>query len=173
VKVAEQVRRLLGQVLRLTEREDIFAGLAVVARQRSTAGRADNELPLDVEPPKPEAPRVLQPAEDSAPAVRRGFGTIVIRSLDPSIRSTTTVEEGVRVVVINSAYPLFKERRGDIWYQLETAAREVCQAAEGAGVAEYERRVNEIVLTATALRARRRGPRRNSGDQQLRLLKPY
>ena len=28
VKVAEQVRRLLGQVLRLTEREDIFAGLA-------------------------------------------------------------------------------------------------------------------------------------------------
>jgi hypothetical protein len=83
----------------------------------------------------------------------RGFGSIVIRSLGPSLRSTTVVEDGTRVVVINSRYPLFLERRGDIWYQLETAAREVCRAAEGASVAECEGRVNEITLTVTALRA--------------------
>jgi hypothetical protein len=173
VKVAEQVRRLLGQVLRLTEREDIFAGLAA-ASLRATASRAEDELPLDgeVEPKsKPAEPRIPPPAGESPRAVRRGFGSIVIRSLDPSIRSTTAVEEGVRVVVINSSYPLFKERRGDIWYQLETAAREVCRAAESGSVDEYERRVNEIVLTASALRARRRAPRRSSGEQ-LRLLKP-
>jgi hypothetical protein len=172
VKVAEQVRRLLGQALRLTERADIFAGFAAVAPQGRPASGADNELPLEVETePKSPKPRVPPPAQDSASAVHRGFGTIVIRPLDRNIRSLTTVEEGVRVVVINSNYPLFKERRGDIWYQLETAAREVCRAAEGANVAEYERRVNEIVLMATALRDRRRVRGRSSGEQ-LRLLKP-
>jgi Histidine kinase-, DNA gyrase B-, and HSP90-like ATPase len=172
VKVAEQVRRLLGQALRLTERADIFAGFAAVAPQRRPASDADNELPLEVETePISPKPRVPPPAQDSASAVHRGFGTIVIRPLDRNIRSLTTVEEGVRVVVINSNYPLFKERRGDIWYQLETAAREVCRAAEGANVAEYERRVNEIVLMATALRDRRRAPGRSSGEQ-LRLLRP-
>jgi len=143
VKVAEQVRRLLGQALRLTERSEIFAGFAAVAPQRRTAGATDNQLPLGVEgEPMPPRPRVPPPAQEPVATVHRGFGTIVIRPLDRSIRSITTVEEGVRAVVINSNYPLFKERRGDIWYQLETAAREVCRAAEGASVVEYERRVN-------------------------------
>ena len=172
VKVAEQVRRLLGQALRLTDRSEIFAGFAAVAPQRPTAGGAENKLPLQVEAEaKPPKPRIPPAAPEPGAAVRRGFGTIVIRPLDRSIRSITTIEEGVRVVVINSNYPLFKERRGDIWYQLETAAREVCRVAEGASVAEYERRVNEIILMASALRDRRRAPRRSSG-QQLRLLKP-
>lgn len=170
VKVADQVRRLLGQVLRMTEREDIFAGLAMARPERGNAPGAANELPLEVEDvPLPRVPQV--PSENATLTRPRGFGSIVIRSLDATIRSTTTVEQGVRVVVINSAYPLFKERRGDIWYQLETAAREVCCAAEGASVVEYERRVNEIVVMASLLRARRRGPRRISSEQ-LRLLKP-
>jgi hypothetical protein len=93
----------------------------------------------------------------------------VIRALDPSIRSTTTVEDDARVIVINSRYPLFIERRGDMWYQLETAAREVCRLAEGASVAEYERRVNEIVLMVAAMRSRRRRTRQKTG-RQLALL---
>ncbi|MGH7777752.1 MAG: ATP-binding protein [Candidatus Dormibacterales bacterium] len=170
VKVAEQVRRLLGQALRLAEREDMFAGLGAAGSPRTRRPPAEAELPLeavghaDEAEPEP-APPPLEPPR--APA-RRGFGNIVIRSLDPSVRSTTLIEEGVRVVVINARYPLFQERHGDVWYQLETAAREICRAAEGSSVAEYERRVNEILLTAFQLRARRRRPRGRSG--QMRLL---
>ena len=51
----------------------------------------------------------------------------------------TVLEDGVRTVVINNRYPLFLERRGDVWYQLETAAREICKAAEATSVAEYEK----------------------------------
>jgi len=63
---------------------------------------------------------------------------------------------------------LFIERRGDVWYQLETAAREICRAAESANVADYEKRVNDIVLTALQLRASRR--RRRPAGRQLRLV---
>jgi len=71
-------------------------------------------------------------------------------------------------VVINSRYPLFIEPHGDVWYQLEPAAREICKAAESASVAEHERRVNDIVLTALQLRASRR--RRRPAGRQLRLV---
>lgn len=172
VKVADQVRRLLSQALRLAGREDIFAGLAAADKGPRSARRED-ELPLEdvaVSPAEPMAPRV--PTSDGAKrGDTGGFGNIVIRSLDPSLRSTTVIEDGTRVVVINSRYPLFLERRGDIWYQLETAAREVCRAAEGASVAEYEGRVNEIILTATALRARRSRSRQARRAVQLALMK--
>ena len=98
------------------------------------------------------------PASD-APSKRRGFGDIVIRPLGPAIRSQTVIEDGIKVVVINSQHPLFRERKGEIWYQLETAASEICQSIDGVTLAEYERRVNEIVLLAFRLRGRRRKPR--------------
>jgi hypothetical protein len=79
----------------------------------------------------------------------------------------TALEDGVRTVVINSRYPLFIERRGDVWYQLETAVREVCMAAEMGSVAEYEKRVNDIMLTALRLRSARR---RRPAGRQLRLV---
>jgi hypothetical protein len=71
-------------------------------------------------------------------------------------------------VVINSQHPLFRERKGDIWYQLETAAGEICKAIEGVTIPEYERRVNEIVLLAFRLRGRRRKAR--MGAAQLKIL---
>jgi hypothetical protein len=77
----------------------------------------------------------------------------------------TVLEDGVRTVVINSRYPLFIQRHGDVWYQLETAAREIFKA-EGS-VAEYEKRVSEIVLTALQLRSRRR---RHPASRQMRLI---
>jgi len=79
----------------------------------------------------------------------------------------TVLEDGVRTVVINSRYPLYLERRGDVWYQLETAAREICKAEEATSVAEYEKRVNDILLTALQLRARRR---RKPAGRQLRFV---
>ncbi len=170
LRVAEQVRRLLAQALRLSERADEFTGLAAASSRARKAEQ--DELPMDgpssAEEAGEERPRV-PPAAAGAARTRKGFGKIVIRSLDPSIRSTTLLEGDTRVVVINSRYPLYRERRGDVWYQLETAAREICQATEGGSVEEYEGRVNEIVLAAASLRERRRKPPRQG--RQLRLVR--
>jgi hypothetical protein len=84
---------------------------------------------------------------------------IVMMRLGSAIRSQTVIEDGIKLVVLNSQHPLFRERKGDIWYQLETAASEICKSIEGVSVAEYERRVNEIVLLAFRLRRRRRKAR--------------
>jgi hypothetical protein len=171
VKIAEQVRRLLSQALRLSDRQDLFAGFAMA--RPSTKPREAPELPLEGvvletsnHEPKASIPSPSNP--DTPPEARkRGFGIIAVRPLDPRVRSMTVLEDGMRTVVINSRYPLFIERRGDVWYQLETAAREICKAAEAASVAEYEKRVNDIVLTALQLRASRR---RRPAGRQLRLM---
>ncbi len=170
IKVAEQVRRLLSQALRLSDRQDLFAGFAP-ARPSVAKPREHLELPLEVQEPETldNEARTPPPSSPDTPleARKRGFGIIAIRPLDPRVRSMTVLEDGVRTVVINSRYPLFIERRGDVWYQLETAAREICKVAETASVAEYEKRVNDIVLTALQLRASRR---RRPAGRQLRLV---
>lgn len=169
IKVAEQVRRLLSQALRLSDRQDLFAGFAPA--RPSAKSRQAPELPF--EPREAETadhePRTPPPSPPDTPleARKRGFGIIAIRQLDPRVRSMTVLEDGVRTVVINSRYPLFLERRGDVWYQLETAAREICKSAEANSVAEYEKRVNDIVLAALQLRASRR---RRPAGRQLRLM---
>jgi len=169
IKVAEQVRRLLSQALRLSDRQDLFAGFAPARPSSQT--RKEPELPLEPQlPDTPDRePRTPSPSAPDTPveARKRGFGIIAIRQLDQRVRSMTVLEDGVRTVVINSRYPLFLERRGDVWYQLETAAREICKAAEATSVAEYEKRVNDIVLTALQLRASRR---RRPAGRQLRLV---
>lgn len=169
VKIAEQVRRLLSQALRLTERRDLFAGFAV-ARPTRKEQQGGEQLPLEDRPAENELkapPRIPNPARAVTPQEGRskGFGVIAVRALDPKIRSMTVLEDGVRTVVINSRYPLFVQRRGDVWYQLETAAREIFKG-EGS-VAEYEKRVSEIVLTALQLRSRRRRP---VAGRQIRLI---
>ncbi len=92
---------------------------------------------------------------------RSGVGEVVIRSLDPRMRSAMVVEDGIRRVVINSRYPLYEVRKGDLWYQLETALREVCVTIPEATVPEFERKVNELMLVSLSLAERRpRRPRR-------------
>jgi len=54
------------------------------------------------------------------------------------------------------ARKLYEVRRGDLWYQLETALREVCLTIPEATVPEFERRVNELMLVSLALAERRR-----------------
>ena len=165
LKTAEQVRRLLSQVLKLAEREDAFPGLAAARSQVAARTREEGHRALN--PESPRAPARL-PAENEQK--RRGFGQIVVRPLDASIRSQTVIEHEVTTVVINSRHPLFLKRGGDIWYQLETAAREVFKALEGASVRDYERRVNEVVLLAFQLRARRREARSLKSTAQLPLI---
>jgi hypothetical protein len=94
-----------------------------------------------------------------------------VRRLDPRLRSALVEEDGVRRVVINSAYPLYEVRRGDLWYQLETALREVCVTIPEATVPEFERRVNELMLVSLALaerrtRVSRRGAPAVAGDRK-------
>ena len=105
------------------------------------------------------------------PTTSRGVAVqIIVRPLDPSIRSQTLIEHAVTTVVINSRHPLFLKRGGDIWYQLETAAREVFKSVEGADAKDYERRVNEVILLAFQLRARRREARSRKTTAQLPLV---
>ena len=156
VKVAQQVRRLLSQALRWADRPELFLGTAPAP---SRVPQPNNgERPLRDDAAKQKQPSASQRTFEAGPR-RRGFGDIVIRPLGPAIRSQTVIEDSTRVVVINSQHPLFRERKGDIWYQLETAAGEICKSIEGVSVAEYERRVNEIVLLAFRLRGRRRKAR--------------
>jgi len=165
LKTAEQVRRLLSQVLKLAEREDVFPGIAA-ARSRAEERPRVNGQHAD-KPETIQAPARI-PAENESR--RRGFGQIIVRPLDPSIRSQTLIEHAVTTVVINSRHPLFLKRGGDIWYQLETAAREIFKSVEGADARDYERRVNEVILLAFQLRARRREARSRKTAAQLPLI---
>jgi len=165
LKTAERVRRLLTQLLKMAEREDAFPGLSAARPQYGARQRASER-----DGAKPEGIRApARPPAENEPK-RRGFGQVVVRPLDPSIRSQTVVEHEVTTVVINSRHPLFVKRGGDIWYQLETAAREVYKSMEGVSVADYERRVNELVLLAFQVRARRREARSRKVSTQLPLI---
>jgi Histidine kinase-, DNA gyrase B-, and HSP90-like ATPase len=165
LKTAEQVRRLLSQVLKLSEREEVFPGVAAARSQAAPRTQVNGQHAAKPEGVK--APSRL-PAENESR--RRGFGQVIVRPLDPSIRSQTVIENEVTTVVINSRHPLFLKRGGDIWYQLETAAREVFKSVEGANANEYERRVNEVILLAFQLRARRREARSRKAPAQLPLI---
>ena len=120
---------------------------------------ADAERPMS-DRRRPAAP----PVRTGGPGRggRAGIGEVVIRSLDPRLRSAMVVEDGVRRVVINSRYPLYEVRKGDLWYQLETALREVCVTIPEATVPEFERRVNELMVVSVGLAERRRRSRRKS-----------
>ena len=176
LRTADQVRRILARALRLLESGKLFESeLGVGAGGDEGPG---GQLTLDSPAPssRPDADEsvtgdaVEQAAEESPtpatpPATRRGgsgpgnrsgVGEVVIRSLDPRLRSAMVVEDGVRRVVINSRYPLYEVRKGDLWYQLETALREVCITIPEATVPEFERKVNELMLVSLSLAARRK-----------------
>ncbi len=165
LKVARQVRRLLSQALRWADRPELFLGTAPTRTQVPPPSNGERSLRDHVAEKKPAT--VPQPPSEASPR-RRGFGDIVIRPLGPAIRSQTVIEDAAKVIVINSQHPLFRQRKGDIWYQLETAASEICKSIEGVTVAEYERGVNEIVLLAFRLHGRRRKAR--TAAAQLNIL---
>ncbi|MEW5992118.1 MAG: ATP-binding protein [Chloroflexota bacterium] len=184
LRTAEQVRRIIARALRLLDAGRLFESAVALdggpggpggqltlgggasgpeepvadeedaagdgkesgsAEDAGLAGEADS-------PPEPPRPR----SATSGDGTRRGIGEIVIRDLDPRLRSAMVVEDGVRRVVINSRYPLYQVRKGDLWYQLETALREVCVTIPEATVPEFERKVNELMLLSLNLAGRRR-----------------
>jgi hypothetical protein len=174
LRTADQVRRILARALRLLESGELFesptaAGSdgpegqltldqARVQRIEDEADQSDlagADGPDSVEGTPPEDARPAPPKPRGGGS-RRGFGDVVIRALDPRIRSAYVVEDGIRRVVINSRYQLYEVRKGDLWYQLETALREVCVAIPEATVPEFERRVNELMLVSLSLTNRRK-----------------
>lgn len=186
VRTADQVRRILARALRLLESGKLFesdvgsgpgsgdreqltmegyvarAPQDGDAREESAApddeAGAPDEVDAGEQAPAPTEP----PIRTGGPGAgnRSGVGEVVIRSLDPRLRSAMVVEDGVRRVVINSRYPLYEVRKGDLWYQLETALREVCVTIPEATVPEFERRVNELMLVSLGLAKKRRRSRR-------------
>ena len=178
-RTAEQVRRILAKALRLLEEGRLFESEVAVGGdepggQLALEGvRQRAETPADGEPERSgrrrrpgaargdgePAPRLPRPGAAGGPGTtrRRGSAEVVVRRLDPRLRSALVEEDGIRRVVINSAYPLYEVRRGDLWYQLETALREVCVTIPEATVPEFERRVNELMVVSLALAERRRG----------------
>lgn len=188
LRTADQVRRILARALRLLESGQLFESPNAAGREgpegqltleevRAQREEDTGEDAEEAEPPRPEEasgePTADQelaggaaPPQGSGPrgggGSRRGFGDVVIRALDPRVRSAMVEEDGVRRVVINSQYPLYDVRKGDLWYQLETALREVCVTIPEATVPEFERKVNELMLVSLSLAERRRGGRRRA-----------
>ncbi|MFP5343637.1 MAG: ATP-binding protein [Candidatus Limnocylindria bacterium] len=181
LKTAEQVRRILARALRLLESGRLFESepgtgvggeegpdgqlpLAAIASDGSEVdddGAAGDEAGPEAGPDEPEGSK--EPAPPRPARTGRGQGRggaeVVIRSLDPRLRSAMVVEDGVRRVVINARYPLYEVRKGDLWYQLETALREVCLTIPEATVPEFERKVNELMLVSLSLAPRKRRSR--------------
>ena len=182
LKTADQVRRILARALRMLESGQLFESEIGVGSE-GPGGQLTLDSPVHAPPEaspaspgpvegQPEAgpetpPLPANPRRGgSGPGSRSGVGEVVIRALDPRLRSAMVVEDGVRRVIINSRYPLYEVRRGDLWYQLETALREVCVTIPEATVPEFERKVNELMLVSLALAERRkrrpRGRRNNA-----------
>lgn len=172
VRTADQVRRILARALRMLESGKLFeselgtaggdgpAGQLTLDAARST-GEADVAGPAEIEPAETSVDdagveRLPRPPRTSGTGGSRGVGEVVVRALDPRLRSAMVVEDGVRRIVINSRYPLYEVRRGDLWYQLETALREVCVTIPEATVPEFERKVNELMLVSLSLTGRTR-----------------
>ena len=175
-RTADQVRRILARALRLLEsgklfESDIALGGDGPKDQLSLDQAAPSAPPFGVTPeslaPEPTGDAdAATGTEPTPPPIRKGgsAGTgkaktaaeVVVRALDPRLRSAMVVEDGVRRVIINSRYPLYEVRKGDLWYQLETALREVCVTIPEATVPEFERKVNELMVVSLALTERRR-----------------
>lgn len=192
LRTADQVRRILARALRLLESGRLFesepgtgAGegpggqLTLAAAQRDTESEphdgaapddADDRAASDGETER-QAP-APRPARATGAGAGRGAAEVVVRALDPRLRSAMVVEDGVRRVVINSRYPLFEVRKGDLWYQLETALREVCVTIPEATVPEFERKVNELMLVSIGLTERRRRRTASTGGAQAIGLAP-
>jgi hypothetical protein len=173
LRTADQVRRILARALRLLESGKLFESELGSGGGEGPGGQLTLDSPTrfatrDVDETAAEGSSDAGEAASeptSRPSPRRvgsgagnrsGVGEVVIRSLDPRLRSAMVVEDGVRRVIINSRYALYEVRKGDLWYQLETALREVCVTIPEATVPEFERKVNELMLVSLSLAARRK-----------------
>jgi hypothetical protein len=150
----------------------VLERLASESSARGSGGEATGRKPptRSNERRQKEAPSQQREAEPRTPPPPGAIGTLRrkgstvdwdVRALDPHIRSASAVQNGHIEIVINSRYPLYEERRGDLLYMLETGFLEELKPTEtdDKTVAEYYEHVTEAVyLGVRELAARgRRG----------------
>lgn len=133
--------------------------------------RAEPQPPrTDACPEERRQPQPVTPPPDRAVGslARRGLGLDWdVRALDPAIRSARALESGRIEIIINSRYPLYRRRSGDLEYMLETGLLEQLKPGpeEDLTVDEYhEQLVEALLLAVTELggfeaRAPSAGPR--------------
>jgi hypothetical protein len=145
--------------LRAMEARDVAQrALEALAAEAASAGRGgqnrgrkpprlrdmggDTEQDRSSAGPSREAPqpRTPPPANAVGKLLRRGNRLEWdVRSLDPRIRSARTIESGRSEIIINNRYPLYRQRRGDLLYMVETGLLEELRLEEDGA----ERRVDE------------------------------
>jgi hypothetical protein len=109
----------------------------------------NRQLDLDIE----RSPATPPPSNAVGRLRRKGQASDWdVRALDPSIRSARSSELGRPEVVINCNFPLYRERRGDVLYMLETGLLEELKPPPGEEktVDEYHAELNaaiRLVLT--------------------------
>lgn len=106
------------------------------------------ELEVRVKP-EPRTP----PPPDAVGRLRRKGLTLDwdVRALDPKTRSATVEENGRTEIVINSQFPAYRQRSGDLLYMLETGLEEELKPSgdqEDKTVEEYHRQVADALYVA-------------------------
>jgi hypothetical protein len=97
------------------------------------------------------SPRTPPPADAVGRLTRRGH--VVewdVRALDPHIRSATVVDNSRVDIVINSRYPAYRQRAGDLQYMVETGLLETLKpdAGEERSVDDYHQDVTDALFLA-------------------------
>lgn len=98
-------------------------------------------------------PKTPPPADAVGKLTRRGVGLDWdVRSLDPSIRSARALDGGRVEIVINSRFPLYRRRSGDLEYMLETGLLEQLKPGpdEELTVEEYHEQLVDALSLALA-----------------------
>jgi hypothetical protein len=98
-------------------------------------------------------PRTQPPAGAVGDLARKGAGLDWdVRALDPRIRSDRAADAGRVEVVINSRYPLYRRRGGDLEYMLETGLMEQLKPGPGdeLAVEQYHEQLVDALSAALA-----------------------
>ncbi len=158
----ERLRAMEAQDIAQRALEQIAAESAARGRGGRLAGRKSPAAPQETSRTPTEGgsdehqerqPKTPPPAGAVGKLTRRGVGLDWdVRSLDPSIRSARAPEGGRLEIVINSRYPLYRRRSGDLEYMLETGLLEQLKPGpdEEMTVDEYHEQLVDALSLALA-----------------------
>lgn len=124
---AMEAKDLAHEALDRIAAETSSRGEGGARRGRKPPSRGGGEGPTVCSPRESTSPTPRTPPPPGAVGRLRRKGYAVewdVRALDPRIRSATEEQDGRAEIVINSRYPLYRERAGDLPYMLETGLLE-------------------------------------------------
>ena len=157
--------------------EQIAAETAARGRGGQLAGRKPPSARDDkVVAPRQETSTTDREPEPKTPPPPGAVGKLArkglaldwdVRALDPRIRSARAMDNGRTEIVINSRFPLYRRRGGDLAYMIETGLLEQLKPAadEEMTVDEYHDQLGEaLYLALTEI------SRRGAGSRDLRAV---